>query len=101
MVDIEATRGRLEAFLGTTFQTPVEVSGLAQLQGGYSLVTVAFTATTGDGTARYVLRADPPSDAALSHTDRTREWELLAALTASGTVPMPAARWADVSGEIL
>src|SRR5258707_10485939 len=48
-----------------------------------------------------VLRADPPADAALTHTDRAREWELLSALTARGDVPMPAARMADLTGEHL
>jgi aminoglycoside phosphotransferase (APT) family kinase protein len=101
MVDLEVLRGRLETFLGEIFHRPVEVSELTTLTGGYSLVTVAFTAATPEGPARYVLRADPPSDAALTHTDRTREWELLEALTAAGTVAMPAARWADLSGDLL
>jgi aminoglycoside phosphotransferase (APT) family kinase protein len=101
VVDLEAVRARLEAFLGATHDGPVAVTDLAPLAGGYSLVTIRFTATTSSGAAQYVLRADPPPDATMNHTDRAREWELLAALTGAGAVPMPAARWADTTGELL
>jgi aminoglycoside phosphotransferase (APT) family kinase protein len=63
--------------------------------GGYSLVMTRFTVTTAAGVRTYVLRADPPADAALTHTDRPLETELLRALTASCKAPMPAMRWAD------
>ena len=69
----------------------VRVSDVHPISGGYSLLTYGFTATSADGTRRHVLRVDPPAGAALTSTDRAAEWELLSALTAKGSVPMPAA----------
>ena len=102
MVDLEQLRVRLEALLravGAADQ--VTVSDVTPLTGGYSLFTARFTASTPDGSSTYVVRADPPGDAALTHTDRAQEWQLLQALTADGQVPMPAARWADPDGDHL
>jgi aminoglycoside phosphotransferase (APT) family kinase protein len=101
MVDLEAVRDRLGVFLQEQHGAPVEVADLEILTGGYSLVTVAFSATTGDGSARYVLRTNPPGDAALTQSDRAREGEILAALTDAGTVPMPRLRWSDPTGDAL
>jgi aminoglycoside phosphotransferase (APT) family kinase protein len=101
MVDLEAVRERLVAFLQERHGAPVEVGDLEILTGGYSLVTVAFSATTADGSARYVLRTNPPGDAALTQSDRAQEAEILAALTDAGTVPMPRLRWADPMGDAL
>jgi aminoglycoside phosphotransferase (APT) family kinase protein len=102
MVDLEQLRLRLEALLrAVAGSEQVAVSDLTPLTGGYSLFTARFTATTPDGSSTYVVRADPPGDAALTHTDRAQEWQLLQALTADGSVPMPAARWADTTGEHL
>jgi aminoglycoside phosphotransferase (APT) family kinase protein len=98
MVDFDDLRRRLEAFLAARELAPVHVDGLSLLTGGYSLVTVAFTATIGGRSQRYVLRIDPPGDAALTRTDRAAEGELLAALTKAGTVPVPALRWSDATG---
>ena len=42
----------------------------------------------------------PPGEAMLE-TDRDTEWEVLQALTALGTVPMPAARYYDATAEHL
>ena len=64
MVDLDDLRRRLEAFLTARELAPVQVDGLSLLTGGYSLVTVAFTATIGVRSQRYVLRIDPPGDAA-------------------------------------
>ena len=66
MVDLESVRDRLAAFLQDQHGAPVEIGDLEVLTGGYSLVTVAFSAITPDGTANYVLRTNPPSDAALT-----------------------------------
>lgn len=101
MIDLDGLRPRLEAFLGSAMDAPVVVDGMRLLTGGYSLVTIRFTASTPDGKRDYVLRANPPADAALTRTDRRREWELLDALTAADAVPMPAARWADPGGAAL
>src|SRR6476660_3950150 len=95
VVDLELVGERLTAFLHQQHGAPVEVGDLRILTGGYSLVTVAFTATTADGSASFVLRANPPGDAALTQSDRAKEAEILAALTEAGTVPMPGLRWAD------
>lgn len=92
----------LEAFLReATGIRDLALGEVSPLTGGYSLVTARVTTTSAAGDATYVLRSDPPGTAALTHTDRRREWELLEALTADGTVPMPAARWADVDGSRL
>src|SRR3954470_11248681 len=95
--------GRLEALLRAHGEPEdVRVTDLTPIVGGYSLLMASFTATSSSGGSRtLVLRADPPADAALTHTDRTREWELLSSLTARGDVPMPAARMADLTGEHL
>jgi aminoglycoside phosphotransferase (APT) family kinase protein len=96
MLDQEMTRQRLEQFLRRQGAgEDVAVSDLEPLMGGYSLVTTRFRVTTAAGVSTYVLRADPPTDAALTHTDRHQESELLRALTESCKVPMPAMRWAD------
>jgi aminoglycoside phosphotransferase (APT) family kinase protein len=98
MIDLDDLGRRLQAFLATREAASIRVSDLSVLTGGYSLLTVAFTATDAGRSQRYVLRMDPPGDAALTCTNRTAEKELLAALTEAGTVPVPALRWSDVTG---
>src|SRR5439155_15541100 len=101
-MDLTEMPGRLEGFLRANGEpTDVRVSDLTPMIGGYSLVMASFTASSSSGSRTMVLRADPPSDAALTITDRAREWELLSVLTARGDVPMPAARMADLTGEHL
>ena len=101
-MDLTEMPGRLEALLRAHGEPDdVRVSDLTPIVGGYSLVMASFTATSSSGSRQLVLRADPPADEALTHTDRTREWELLSALTAQGDAPMPAARMADLTGEHL
>ena len=83
---------RLEALLRRSgAPADVRVTDVHPISGGYSLLTYGFTATSADGARRHALRVDPPAGAALTSTDRGAEWELLAALTAKGAVPMPAA----------
>lgn len=101
MVDLVDLGRRLEAFLESCEAAPVPVEDLSVLTGGYSLVTVAFTATIGGRRQRYVLRINPPGDAALSRTDRVAEGKLLDALTSAGRVPIPALRWSDLTGTVL
>ena len=101
MVDLEELRNRLARFLGDQLGESVDIGDLVVLTGGYSLVTVAFNATSGHGSRRYVVRMNPPGDAALTSTDRGAEADLLAALTAAGTAPIPALRWADPTGATL
>jgi len=101
-VDLTEMPGRLEALLRAHGEPEdVRVTDLTPMVGGYSLVMASFTAASSAGSRTLVLRADPPADAALTITDRAREWELLSALTAQGDVPMPAARMADLTGEHL
>jgi hypothetical protein len=59
----------------------VRVSDVHPIPGGYSLVTLGFTASSSARTRRYVVRADP-SGVGLTGTDRRSEWDLLQALTA-------------------
>jgi aminoglycoside phosphotransferase (APT) family kinase protein len=101
MQDLEELGRRLETLLRAGGAGPVDVSEVTVLTGGYSLFTARFRATSPAGATTYVVRADPPGDAALTHTDRAREWALLAALTEQASVPMPAARWADPDGAVL
>jgi aminoglycoside phosphotransferase (APT) family kinase protein len=101
-VDLTEMPGRLEALLRAHGEPEdVRVTDLTPMVGGYSLVMASFTVASSAGSRTLVLRADPPADAALTHTDRAREWDLLSALTARGGVPMPAARMADLTGEHL
>ena len=101
-MDLTEMPGRLEALLRAHGEPEdVRVTELTPMVGGYSLVMASFTAASSAGSRTLVLRADPPADAALTHTDRRREWELLSALTTRGGVPMPAARMADLTGEHL
>ena len=100
MHDLADLTGRLRTLLSASgdLGDDVEVTDLVQMTGGYSLRMFRFEAKGSNGMGRYVLRANPPADEALSNTDRVAEWELLDALTASSKVPMPAARWADLDG---
>jgi aminoglycoside phosphotransferase (APT) family kinase protein len=91
---------RLEELLRRHGEPEVQVTDVRPISGGYSLLTYGFSATTPVGLRRYVLRVDPPAGASLTHTDRQAEWELLSGLTATGAVPMPAARAFD-DGSIL
>jgi aminoglycoside phosphotransferase (APT) family kinase protein len=95
MVDTGTMSTRLEELLRRHGEPDnVRVTDVHPIPGGYSLVTMGFTATSSAQTRRYVLRADPAA-AAISRTDRRTEWDLLQTLTAQGRVPMPAARWFD------
>jgi aminoglycoside phosphotransferase (APT) family kinase protein len=95
MVDTDTMRGRLEELLRRQGEPEdVRVTDVHPIPGGYSLVTMGFTASSSARTRRYVVRADPPGGG-LTGTDRRSEWDLLQALTARGRVPMPAAHWFD------
>src|SRR6478752_8757051 len=78
-----------------------EVIDLTEITGGYSLLTMRFTARSSAGERPLVLRANRPVDAAINQTDRAREWEVLQQLTRRGDVPMPVAHSADPTGERL
>ena len=48
-----------------------------------------------DGVRGYIVRADPPPGQSILDTDRTEEWDLLNALSDSGSVPLPKPLWFD------
>jgi aminoglycoside phosphotransferase (APT) family kinase protein len=101
MTDLNDLPARLEELLRRHGAPPdVKVSDVRAIAGGYSLLTFGFSATSATGARRYVLRADPPAGASLTHTDRRHEWVLLSALTVKGAVPMPAALAFD-DGDVL
>ena len=103
MFDPEATARKLEAFLASRLPnaSSVSVADCVPMTGGYSCLMTRFTATV-DGEARQlVARSDGPAGLAVLDTDRVREWRVLSALTALGTVPMPRALFADEDGSEL
>lgn len=77
------------------------MSDLVALPGGYSRQMTRFTAVVDGAERTMVLRADAADGSAPIETDRTREWQLLSALTRQGGAPMPDALYADTSGEAL
>jgi aminoglycoside phosphotransferase (APT) family kinase protein len=98
LTDPAELAARLQALLRQEGEDEGEVTEVRPITGGYSLLTYGFSVTTPVGRRRYVLRIDPPAGASLTHTDRRAEWELLSGLTATGAVPMPAARAFDDGG---
>lgn len=104
MDDLRSLSERLAAFLARTNELgpAVEVTDLTPMTGGYSLRMYRFEAKGDLGSGRFVLRANPPADDAITTTDRAAEWALLERLTADRpSVPMPAARWSDLDGRDL
>lgn len=102
MDDIEAMPERLAAFLRERTGRSVTVESYVPMTGGYSRLMARADVIWDDGSdERLVVRGDPPAGQALMETDRDQEWALITALTAAGTVPMPAARWYDDTGETL
>jgi aminoglycoside phosphotransferase (APT) family kinase protein len=60
-----------------------------------------FTVEHVGGPSRFVLRADPPPGQSILDTDRSVEWAMLSCLCEEGSIPMPAARWFDPTGDDL
>ncbi|MGE4426022.1 MAG: phosphotransferase family protein [Solirubrobacteraceae bacterium] len=81
--------------------TTVAVRDVVPLTGGYSCVTVRFTAEIDGEPVQLVARQDAPAETVVQKTDRVREWRVLEALTRQGGVPMPAALHADEDGSEL
>lgn len=100
-METDELASRLQSFLRLRGLVDAVVGDLAPLTGGYSLITTKFDVTAGGTTTTYVLRTDQPADATLVGTNREAEWNVLDALTRSGAIPMPAAKWADITGEHL
>ena len=103
MLDEAGMPGKLEAFLEMSEPgRSVTCHSYEAMTGGYSRAMAKAQVAWDDGTTEIlVLRGDPPPDQALLHTDRDAEWALLDSLTALGSIPMPAARYYDSTGEHL
>ena len=81
----DGLEARLAAFLRDHGEPDdTEVVDLAEITGGYSLLTMRFTARSSADERPLVLRANRPADAAINQTDRAREWEVLQHLTRRG-----------------
>ncbi len=99
----QAAVARLEAFLATRDggAGPLRVVDYVPITGGYSRAMSRFTVEDERGRRGYVMRADPPPGTSILDTDRTVEWTILSSLCASGSIPIPAARWFDETGDEL
>ena len=98
-----AAADRIEAFLASRDggAGTLRVVDYVPITGGYSRAMSRFTVEDGRGRRSYVMRADPPPGTSILDTDRAVEWTILSALCGSGSIPMPAARWFDRTGEEL
>jgi aminoglycoside phosphotransferase (APT) family kinase protein len=95
------TREAFERFLAVVEpDRPAAVTAFRPISGGYSRLTAVADVRWDDGvTERFVLRGDPPPGEGVFVSDRDFEWQLVQALSRSGHVPIPRARWYDQSGE--
>lgn len=93
---------RLARFIGRQMSTDaVQVTDVIPLVGGYSCATARFAATIDGRSHQLVVRASLPPHRAPIVTDRSREWDLLSALSHSQTVPVPRTWFFDSDGEDL
>ena len=103
MKDVATMGERLSRFLATCEKgRAASVESYAPMTGGYSRLMAKADIRWEDGAIEtLVLRGDPPPGEGMLETDRDVEWEVLQGLTRLGTVPMPAARYYDATGEHL
>src|SRR5688500_2198512 len=103
MKDVATMGERLGHFLASCERgRGASVESYAPMTGGYSRVMAKADVRWDDGTVEtLVLRGDPPAGEGMLETDRDVEWEVLQGLTRLGSVPMPAARYYDATGEQL
>ena len=87
MVDLEVVSEQLAGFLQTQHGAPVEIEDARDPDRRLQPRDGGLHRHHPDGSASYVLRTNPPGDAALTQSDRAQEAEILAALTDAGTVP--------------
>ena len=91
----ESVVGALRRFFAIE-RPDATVGDIRRMGGGASKEQFLFTLTDGDGTGkRYVLRMDPR--AAITETDRGREYEILKLV--QGLIPAPLPVWLDAEGE--
>ena len=103
MHDLTTMPTRLANFLASVSpgRTAV-VHRYALMTGGYSRVMARADVEWSDGVREtLVLRGDPPPEKTMLVTDRDAEWAVLQSLGRVDTVPMPAARYYDSTGEHL
>jgi aminoglycoside phosphotransferase (APT) family kinase protein len=100
MTDVDDQRARLEAYLNERVASPgtLKVTQYEPIIGGYSRAMARVWVEDAEGRRGYITRADPPPHTAIIDTDRAAEWQVLTALAAAGTIPMPAPLWFDESG---
>jgi aminoglycoside phosphotransferase (APT) family kinase protein len=102
MIESSVMPARLEAFLAEHAGQTATVTGYEPMSGGYSRLMALATIQWADGsTEKLVLRGDPPPGKSMMDTDRATEWELLSALGRADSIPMPAARYFDPTGDRL
>lgn len=92
MLEPDKLPGQLQAWLGEVWAdgADVSISDFVQITGGYSRYMARFSASSGDRSQRFILRADPPPGQSILDTDRRLEWDLVQALMADGGVAVPA-----------
>ena len=94
---------RFERFLAAVApDRAATVTAFKPISGGYSRVTARVDVRWSDGDEeKLILRMDPPpGKEGVFSSERDREWSVLQALWADGTVTIPRPRWYD-TGEHL
>ncbi|MDE3205387.1 MAG: phosphotransferase family protein [Acidobacteriota bacterium] len=88
-------RGALAAWISDEVGEPAAVGELRRTSAGYSRENWVFDATWGGATHDLIVRRDPLGS--VLNTDRRVEVAVLEAL-ATGPIPVPRLRWADLGG---
>ena len=102
MIDPSVMPDKLAAFLTRHAGRAATVTNYEPMTGGYSRLMAKATVRWDDGKVEHlVLRGDPPPGKAMMETDRATEWALLSALGHAESIPMPAARFFDATGDEL
>ncbi|MFM9036855.1 MAG: phosphotransferase family protein [Actinomycetota bacterium] len=102
MIDPSVMPDKLAAFLTRHAGRAATVTNYEPMTGGYSRLMAKATVRWDDGKVEHlVLRGDPPPGKARMETDRATEWALLSALGHAESIPMPAARFFDATGDEL
>jgi aminoglycoside phosphotransferase (APT) family kinase protein len=91
---------RLEQHLRANIEGFGDDMVVQQFQGGASNPTFLLTTRTKDGSARYVLRKQPPGPLLPSAHQVDREYRIMAALKATD-VPVPVMRWLCEDPEVI
>ncbi|WP_197517850.1 phosphotransferase family protein [Mycobacterium sp. E796] len=95
MIDEESLIKDLTRWLIDDLRAGTRIDGVQALSGGYSQMMIAFTLHDDEHARRLVLRANRPSNEAVTATDRSLEYATIASLSGRGNVPLPAPHWFD------